>query len=745
MLTESGAKLLDFGLAKVQETHSGPGGLDPAEQSTVAGDLTRAGGVLGTTSYLSPEQARGKPVDSRTDIWSFGCVVYEMLTARRAFPGETQSDVLAAILTREPDYAALPAGAPSPLRKLVRACLEKDVAQRVQNAAPIREILEQTRAARYEAQTSGARLRRWISAAAVIFVVALVAYLITARRREANRNVVSAPRLTQVTFSEGIEQFPAWSPDGLSLAYAAETGPVRKIFLKRLEDGQESQLSRGESDDIQPAWSTDGRAILFVRSREPGRKLEPGDVFGEYEGGDVWSIEVASGRETQLLQEASNPSYAPDGSRIAVDAPWAGPRRIWIVDPLGRNPQQATTDLSEEITHMRPRWSPDGSKIVFENLQRTKFDVRVVDLSTKRLIDVTDDPSLDINPHWSSSGEAIYFSSYRSGGLNVWRVPVDTAGRAAGPLRQLTTGAGQDVELALSADGKRLAFSVLKQNADIWRVPVAPASGSPAGPAEQVIATTREDSRGAWSPDGARIAFNSDRAGDMNIWVYSLQTGQARQVTRGAGGDFQPSWSPDGRRIVFFSTRSGNVDIWAVEVDTGAMSRLTQGGSIDVNPFYSPDGSRIAYQSDQGGRLEAWVMDAGGTGARQLTQAGVVGHFLRWTRDGEGIVFRCNCAGESVTMIVPVEGGQPRPIPNVAGGSHMSFSSDFSLIMDTVRHKSLWVSSALGGNPVKVFEFDDPDVRLDYPVWSQDGRWVMFDRFRPQGGDVWFMEGFEWP
>ena len=134
-------------------------------------------------------------------------------------------------------------------------------------------------------------------------------------------------------------------------------------------------------------------------------------------------------------------------------------------------------------------------------------------------------------------------------------------------------------------------------------------------------------------------------------------------------------------------------------------------------------------------------MDAQGGGARALTSVGVGGHFLRWSRDGKGVYFRCPSAGK--TLLAPIEGGEARPMPEVAGGAHMSLSPDQTRVMDVVAHKTLWVSPLTGGNPEAVFAFDDPDARIDYPVWSPDGHAVLFDRFRPLGGDIWMMEGME--
>jgi Tol biopolymer transport system component len=136
-------------------------------------------------------------------------------------------------------------------------------------------------------------------------------------------------------------------------------------------------------------------------------------------------------------------------------------------------------------------------------------------------------------------------------------------------------------------------------------------------------------------------------------------------------------------------------------------------------------------------------MSANGSGARPLTRVGVTGHFLRWTQDGKAVVFRCPGGGRPQTLQVGLDGGEPQAFGEVAGGSHLSFSPNFSLVMDVVGHKSLWVSPLRSGKPAPVFEFDDAVSRIDYPVWSPDGRWVLFDRFRPQGGDTWVMERFE--
>ena len=727
-------KVLDFGLAKSLET----GSPDSSGATTAAGGQTAAGTILGTPAYMSPEQARGKSLDKRTDMWSFGCVLYETLTGRRAFAGATASDCLAAIIHSEPDLDALPRATPESVRRLVRRCLEKDPERRLHDAADARLEIEE---ALEPIKSRRARIPVW--ALAIAAAVAAAAVVVLARRAAAPAAALS-PRLSQITLVEGLEGSPAWAPDGQSIAYTAEVRGVRKIFTRRLAGGEGAALTSGAFDDLQPTWSLDGKTIVFVRSQEAGHKLEPGDVFGLYTGGDIWTVDVATRKESRLVENAFNPSFSPDGRSLAIDASWAGPRRIWLTDAAGLNPQQATTDTSEAVDHVRPRWSPDGKRIVFQNLERTKFDVRVVDLATKELVGITSDLFQNIQPVWSPSGRFIYFTSNRAGGLNLWRVAMSPEGPPRQAPQQLTTGAGQDVEAAISKDGSRLAFAILKQNADLWKLPVSPETGQPTGPPQEVVATTREDSRGAWSPDGKAIAFNSDRSGDTNLWLYTPEDKATRQLTKGPGGDYQAAWSPDGRTIAFFSSRTGDAEIWSVAVASGALARLTKAPSIDINPSFSPDGRWIAFQSDRSGRLEVWVMASDGSTPRQLSRVGVGGHFLLWKKDSRTVVFRCPCGGKAKSMEVSVDGGDPRPIGDVTGGAHMSFSPDGSRIMDVLAHKTLWVSPLDGkGKPEKVFAFDDPNARIDYPVWSPDGRWVLFDRFRPQGGDVWLMERFE--
>lgn len=473
-----------------------------------------------------------------------------------------------------------------------------------------------------------------------------------------------------------------------------------------------------------------------------GGKLEPTDINGWYqEGGDLWALDLRSGQESKLVDDAFNPAYSPDGTRLAFDATWAGARRIWIADASGRNPRQVTSDSSEAVVHTTPRWSPAGTRLAFRRIDKIRSDIGVVDPATQVATRVTNDNVLDMDPVWAPDGRHIYFTSPRGGGLNLWRIGIASGGYATGQLEQLTTGAGDDVEPTVAPGGDRLAFAVRGINSDLWRLPVSPTTGRPSGAPERVVSTSRVESRGAWSPDGRTIAFNSDRTGEMNIWLQRLADGTSRQLTRGPGGDYQPEWSPDGRSLAFFSARGGNADIWSVTVSDGRLTRLTADLSTDTNPFYSPDGRQIAFISDRGGRPELWTMRADGSEPRRLTSIGVGGHFLRWTADGGHLVFRAENGTQVQIYSASLKDGSLTRLPDVASGGHMSFSPVQSLILDVKGHKALWVYPTNGAAPYQVFAFADPDVRIDYPSWSPDGHWVLFDRAAPKGGDLWLIEG----
>jgi eukaryotic-like serine/threonine-protein kinase len=738
LLTKDGNTLVaDFGIARALET-SGP-------------QLTAAGMVVGTPSYMSPEQADGdQAVDGRSDVYSLGCVLHEMIAGRPPFTGHTLQAIVAKHLSQSPPPITSP-GIPATVSAAITRSLAKAPVQRYASAADFVSALDEA-AAESRASTPVASRRSrlkvvgWSLGGMALLGAAVVLGQLTERRGAGADSVTPGRerKLSQQTVTSGVEEWPSWSPDGTQLVYSGEADGFKQLFVRTLATGEERRLTNSQRDDIQPAWSPDGKHVGFVRASTVRGRLEPSDINGWYfESGDVWTIDLASGAETKLIDGAFGPSWSPDGRRLAFDAEWAGPRRIWVADVRGRNPRQVTADSNEAVVHAGARWSPDGTRLVFRRMEKTKWDIAVVDPATSAVARLTNDIIPDLDPVWSPDGRHIYFASARGGGLNLWRLPVRSGGTPAGPMEQLTTGAGDDLQPAPSPDDRRVAFAVRGVNSGIWRVPVSPETGRTTGEPTALVTSTRVESRGAWSPDGSAIAFNSDRRGNMNLWTRSLASGAERSLTSGPGGDYQPNWSPDGSSIVFFSARGGNADIWAVRVADGALTRLTDDRATDTNPFYSLDGRLIAFMSDRDGRNEAWVMNVDGSGQRKLYDGAAGGHFLRWTADGKSVVFRMESGAQTHVLAVPVSGGAAAQLPEIASGAHMSLSPNGSLVLDVRGHKSLWVHPVDGRQPYQIFEFPDPDVRIDYPVWSPDGRWVLFDRAAPRSGDLWMLEATE--
>ncbi len=735
MVTNDGvAKIVDFGIVKLL------GG------TQITSDKT----TIGTVAYMSPVQVRGDNVDARSDIFSLGTVLYEMLTGQPPFRGDHPASILYSITTEqsEPPSRINPQVSPE-MDRIVATALAKNPAARYPTAARLAADLRGTvEPGAAGAARSADRRRvafRFLWPAVFVALGLMVVRSIRERTYDPSSQsgsirAVSVRSTSQLTFSESLEEWPAWSPDGTRLTYTAEVDGFKKLFVRSLETSDPEQLTHGPRDDIQPVWSPDGKSIAFVRSNLPNGRLAPSDVLGFFfEGGDIHVLDPSDGSTAKVIDEAFNPAFSPDGSTIAFDATWAGPRRIWMTDQRGRNPRQLTTDASEAVAHVSPTWSPDGARIAFRRVEKTRADIEMINIDGQSATRLTNDGFNDIDPEWSVPGSRVFFSSNRGGGLNIWSVPVEN-GRAGTP-EQVTTGAGNDVQSAVSPDGNRLAFSVLGLNSDLWRLPMNPTTGRPAGAPEALITTTREDSRGAWSPDGTLLAFNSDRLGDMNIWILSLGDGSERQVTKGAGGDFQGNWSPDGREIVFFSSRAGNLDLWKVELAGGTLRQLTDHSGLDVNPFFSPDGGSIAFQSDRGGRSELWVMRADGSEPRRVADVEASGHYMRWW--GGRLLFASGDGADRVIYTVDAGTGELTTMPKISSGAHMSFSPDRSLVLDVVGHNVLWFYPVTGTEATRIFEFDNPDIRIDYPVWSPDGRWAVFDRVAPQGGDIWLLEAPE--
>ncbi len=601
-LTPGGrAKVLDFGLAKAYagESANGPSG-DLSQSPTLARTGTQAGVILGTAAYMSPEQARGRPLDKRSDIWAFGVVLFEMLTGKPLFKGETVSDVLAAVLTRELEWAVLPPQAPARVRELLRRCLERNPKQRLHDIADARILLEEAIsgaaadgpvAPPAEGGSTSRREKRLLGAVAVLALAASGLGWAVVRRPRPAPQVVS---FAQVTDQPGVEAMPSLSPDGKSVVYAKTVGTDTDLYLLRIGSRSAVRLTpESPAEDLEPAFSPDGEQIAFRSGRD---------------GGGIFLMSASGESVTRLTDFGFSPSWSPDGTEIVVSpGTFSVPTSLYASAP-GLSVVNVKTGqvraLPIDARVHQPAWSPRGARIAYWGLrglggQRDIWTV-AADGSDAASggVPVTLDSPLDWSPIWSPDGRYLYFSSTRGGTMNLWRVPIDErSGHVLGEPEPVTAPSTWCGALSFSRDGSRLAFASLDYRSTLLRVPFDAAREAVVGPPQPILKGTRPIRDHDLSPDGEWIAFNEAGVRE-DLFVARVDGTQYRRLTDDAFRDRGPVWTPDGTRIAFYSDRSGGYDLWTVRPDGSGLVELTSGSGVSGFPVWSPEGKAIAFGFD---------------------------------------------------------------------------------------------------------------------------------------------------
>ncbi len=601
-LTPDGkVKVLDFGLAKAWTGDDGAGGTPSPEVShspTMTRQGTEAGMILGTAAYMSPEQARGKAVDKRADIWAFGVVLWEMLTGKRLFAGETVSDVLAAVLTREPDWTVLPARTQGRVREVLRRCLERDPKQRLHDIADARILLEEAlsgAASEVSLAPAGGRSRKQgllLPAFAALALVAAGLGWVLLRRPAPAPRILS---FAQVTDQPGVETTPSLSPDGKSVVYAKTVGTDTDLYLLRIGSRNAVRLTPDSpAEDIEPAFSPDGERIVFRSGRD---------------GGGVFLMTASGESVTRLTDSGFSPSWSPDGAEIVV-APGAfgAPTGIFAnthgLSAVNVKSRQVRAIAIDERA-LQPAWSPGGARIAYWGVRGPsgQRDIWTVAADGSDAVGggvrVTQDSALDWSPTWSPDGRYLYFSSTRGGTMNLWRVPIEErSGRTLGEPEPITTPSTWSGFLAFSRDGTRLAFASLDYRSTLLRVAFDAAREAILGPPVPILKGTRAIRDHELSPDGEWIAFTEAGVRE-DLFVARVDGTQYRRLTDDAFRDRGPAWSPDGTRVAFYSDRSGGYDLWAIRPDGSGLVPLTSGTGLSGFPAWSPDGKAIAFGFDR--------------------------------------------------------------------------------------------------------------------------------------------------
>jgi Tol biopolymer transport system component len=563
-------KVLDFGIAKATERDDGAQSAAP----TPTLGPTRDGVILGTTRYMAPEQARGRVVDKRADIWAFGCVLWEMVTGEPVFAGETMSDTISAILTREPEWKLLPFGTPAAIRRVLRRCLEKNLMRRLHDIAD----------ARLEIHDAVAGVADVTDAPAVQVPIA----------RE-----VEFQRLTDFV---GMKESPAVSPDGKMVAFVSLRNGRRQIWIRLLAGGVPLQVTRDDNDHHEPRWTPDASTLLY-HSPSTSRA----------EQGALWEIAALGGPPRRVASALGSGDVSHDGRRVAFFQSSAD--HIELVT-IARDGSQriSVARVSPESVYRSPRWSPDDRFLAF---QRDSLgfanSLEIVPTAGGEPREVARSAWLK-GFAWLPDGSGLVYSSSR--GSTLLYPPIfnlRTVGRNGHDDRQLTYGDQSFVEPDVDQSGPLLAVRIRAQS-DIWKFPVG---GSPANNTLGATRITRQTGRAqtpSVSPNGAEVAYLSDNGGHGNLWIAMIDGSSVRQLTferDPAVSVGMPRWSPAGDWIAFVVSRDWRSSIWLIRPDGSGLHELA---ARAWSPCWTADGRQLIYTTGEdapAARLERIVADGG--------------------------------------------------------------------------------------------------------------------------------------
>jgi eukaryotic-like serine/threonine-protein kinase len=552
-LTKNGdVKVLDFGLATAVASAAG-------NQSALVTQLvSQPGMIVGTAAYMSPEQARGQTVDKRTDIWAFGCVLFEILTGRVAFAAATASDTIAAILERQPDWDALPPSTSSSVRHLLARCLEKDPKHRFRDIGDVRLQIDDALApatvlppaapvARFSAVARPATLVAFLAGVSV----ALGVFYLRHQPAQLRGELMPRAVLTRATANDGLTADPAISRDGALIAYASDRAghDHLNIWIQQTAGGTPIQLTHDQVDEREPAFSPDGSLIAFRSERD---------------GGGIYIVPTFGGQRPRLLvSEGRRPRFSPEGRSVAY---WTGTNigfadvpnayRTFVVPTAGGTPREITG-----MTGMRyPVWSPDGHSLLVVASRAERPDPRTYNWWIVP-VEGGSPTATDAYEQFRKSGESTVIGDGNIGADTwqdgrvlfsdfsyLWSIGLDQKTGLTGDVTRLTFGTANDGQPAVSAAGT-IAFSSTTTSGHIWSLPLDPRRALVTGTPQRLTTGAGSDSRPSSSRDGQRLAYLVARPRPA-VFVRDLQTGSVTDLGV-TPSNFGPAISPDGRQVAY--------------------------------------------------------------------------------------------------------------------------------------------------------------------------------------------------
>jgi serine/threonine protein kinase len=661
-------KVLDFGLAKLVDSVSTAQSVSLTASPTITTPamMTGVGVILGTAAYMSPEQAKGRPADKRTDIWAFGCVLYEMLTGTRAFEGEDVGDTLASVLKGEPDWSRIPATTPSNVRTALDLCLAKDPKQRLRDVGDLQLALQ----GRFESTASASELvrarrtRAWIGwTAAGILAVAwlLTLFLRSTPLPSLDAHVIRAtiepPPGTHLIDSGGNAGAVRVSPDGSHLVFSAGPTSPGKLWLRSL-DSTEARLLADEA--AFPFWSPDSRFVAFSAR------------------GRLMKVDIATGALTSICEV---PGALRGGSWNQTDDiifGINGDGRIYRVQAGGGTPHVLSTPDRgrRDIAYVYPEFLPDGRHYLFS---LTSLDLKRRGIYVGAL--ASSDFKFIVNSRWNAEyagGHLLYFG-FDSSALLAQPFDLNRLELMGIPRRLVdqigVTGPGVAV-------GNHANFSVSNSGSLAYKAATVPMSQmtwlDTSGNVIGTVGPAGWYANLVMSPDGTRVAIDrwDPQRAEAHVWVFDLDRGTGVPLRTGRGSDLSAAWSADGNEIAFLGTFEDSVSLYRKNLKTGVQERLTTPQFINYPTAWSPQGTLVLTNNGTGDDLDLGTLSVEDKAIRPLVSAPGPQYQGRLSPDGKLLAYGSAESGRQEVYVQPISSPGARTIVSTTGGGMPQWSGN---------------------------------------------------------------------
>jgi Tol biopolymer transport system component/predicted Ser/Thr protein kinase len=747
------AKVLDFGLAMLTGTSSSD--LDGLT-ATRDRHLTSPGTALGTVAYMSPEQALGKPLDLRTDLFSLGVVMYEMATGTLPFRGDSSAAIFDAILNKAP--TALPRvnpELPAELDRIISKCLEKDPDLRYQSArelmADLKRLRRDTTSGHSAAQSASqpaaiaaastprrGSLLRVGAGIGVVVAAALGWWTLTGRAPQAPAGPIT---ITPFTTDGGGKNNPRLSHDGERVVYtwAGTDDSNWDIYVKARGPGTRPlRLTDDPAGEWSPTWSPDGRQIAFVRDLPNNRAA-------------IYTVPSMGGQERKLV-DIDGPAYiinyfvpglswAPDGTWLAFAERTSdtGPVRIVQLSIATLEKKALTSPPQDSLGDLEPQVSPDGHWLAFVRSGTRIYgnqEVWVQPVNGGEARKLTSGQYQAVTAlNWTPDGSEIVFSDGGPGYAGrIARVPL------AGGAPQPAVGVGENASHASVLGNVMVFVQSTPSVQDTWRLARPGASQSTATPEKLFVSSGNP----AYSPDGLKVAFESIRGGIQNIWLSNADGSRPVQLTSFSSFSGTPRWSPDGRRLVVDSLASGNWDLYVVDAAGGTPRRLTHEPSEDGTGTWSRDGRSIYFHSDRTGRSEIWKIPADGGTAVQVTRGG--GFYAVESEDGRALYY-AKSSSSGIWRLVLAGGGESELVKGPVSWANWALGRRglyYATGQDVAARRGVFTIQFLDFDSRKttpLFRSEGIATHFSMAV-SPDEQWILFGEAPGWQSELMLMENF---